>query len=102
MTTTIESVSVNELQFNTDVIKECMSEMISVNKEELFNKLTYEKLKQYNESYAEKFDKMVDELCADISRGNYKQIGKSLRKLSKATESIYKTEILLWQSLYNK
>lgn len=102
MTTTIESVGINDLQFDISIIKECMGEMVSVNKEELFNRLTYEKLKQYNENYAEKFDRMVDELCADISRGNYKQIGKSLRKFSKATESIYKTEILLWQSLYNK
>lgn len=95
----------NNLCFNVDKIKECIEEIKPTEpREELLAKLTYEKLKLYNEDYMVKFNKIVDDIYDCAVNNNIKNMSTLLKRLSKVSHSVFDAELNLYIKLlrYNE
>ena len=91
------------LNFSVPVIESCMAELSDpiINKISFFDRLVYDRIEKCNRSYMNDFDEQLKKIedyamspeCDVIS------IGNMMKKLSKLTQSIYKTELSLYKVL---
>ena len=95
----------SNLCFDVDLLKECVEEIKPTEpREELLAKLTYEKLKLYNENYMAKFNKIVDDIYDCAVSGNVKNMSVLLKRLSNVSHRVFNAEINLYIKLmrYNE
>lgn len=91
----------NNITFNKNIIKECISELKSINNKELyFNNLVQERLNKCNNVYINEFNDKLDQLVEKVNEANdIRVISKSVIKLTNLLSSLCNTEITLYKAL---
>lgn len=89
--------------FSISIIESCMSELSDpiLNKLSYFDRLVYERIEKCNRSYMDDFDEQLQKIedYAMSPECDVVSIGNMMKKLSRLTQSIYKTELSLYKVL---
>lgn len=90
----------NNINFDVNIIKDCLKSIEpSEPKEELLARLTYDKLKIYNENYMNKFNKVVDDLYECAVSSNVKGMATALKRLSNVSHDLFSAELNIYKRL---
>ena len=87
----------DNISFNTDVIKECLKEMDyeDIDKYTFMSDCVAERLSVCNDRYLADYDSKLNVLERGIDSVSMASMFKIIRRASKVSESMYKTELTL-------
>ena len=91
------------LNFDISVIEECIEELSEpiTDRKSYFDKMVYERIEKCNRSYMDDFDEQLRKIedYAMSPSCDLIAIGNMMKRLSRLTQSIYKTELSLYKVL---
>lgn len=96
----------DNISFNIDLLNECIEEVSSPirDRSRFFDSLVMERLDKCNKSCIEDFSNKLDIIDSKLERNNFnmREIFSVVKKLTKASSSVYSTQITLFKLMNGK